>query len=71
MQSNTVTLIMALVITGALGAFKALAPLEPGWTWVAAVVPILAVLATYFTVPGTKAQRDAHADAKVLPKVVS
>jgi hypothetical protein len=62
-QKNTIMLIVSVVIAGAIGALKALAPLEPGWAWVTSAIPVLVVIGTYFTVPGTQAQRDAHANA--------
>jgi hypothetical protein len=58
-----VSLVIALVLVGGLAALKALAPLEPGWVWTATVIQLLTVLGTYLVVPGTQAQRDAHAKA--------
>lgn len=58
-----VSLVIALAIVGGLAALKALAPLEPGWVWTTTVIQLLTVLGTYFVVPGTQAQRDAHAKA--------
>jgi len=60
MQKNTVILVGSLIVAGAIGVLKALQPLEPTWSWVTSALAILPVVATYFTVPGTQAQRDAH-----------
>lgn len=58
-----VSLVIGLVLVGGIAALKALVPLEPGWVWAGTVVQVFSALQLYFTVPGTAAQRAAHADA--------
>lgn len=63
MQSNKYMLIGGLIVTGLIGAIKAIAPLEPAWAWLTSLVPVLIFVAGYLTVPGTPKQVVAHSDA--------
>jgi hypothetical protein len=49
--------VLALVLVGAVGALNALGKLEPSWSWVGAVVSLLVVLETAFTIPQSAQDR--------------
>ena len=63
-MSNTVKLVIGVVLIGLGAALKALVPLEAGWTWLPMVCEAVGALAAYFVVPGTAAQVAAHGAAK-------
>jgi hypothetical protein len=50
----TVKFWILVVLTGASGALAAIFKLQPTWAWIAAVLPVLAVVESYFTVPASK-----------------
>jgi hypothetical protein len=63
MPPNKYKLIAIVVITGLIGALKAIVPLEPAWSWITSAVMVLTAVVAYLVVPGTPAQVAAHADA--------